>query len=195
MSPEHELIPEPKSRAVRKGGSSVSRFIGGMAICALLLFSFLLSIDCCYSKTQTVEDTLNIFRLKKASGGHGYGRAFLLANMAALAPSGRILLNTFSENSSDDYRFEAAVLLEYGDENDTFEWRGTVSQSDYEQANTRRLKLVKKYSRLALKALARRVGYYDKLYGNDESSVPETRLLRVTITDLQENETKVLYPN
>ena len=171
------------------------KVIGGLAFCAFLLFSSLLTCSHCYAKSSNNEQSLHKLLLKRAAGGFAYGRAFLLANMAALAPSGRILLNTFSEDNSDDYRFEAAVLLEYGDENDTFEWRATVAEKDFDQADTRRRQLVKRYSRLALKALARRVGYYDKLYGNEESSVPETRLLRVTITDLHENETKILYPH
>ncbi len=170
-------------------------FIGGLACFALLFSSLFPTSALCADNSKGVEKTLQRLVVRKAAGGQSYGKALLLANWATLGPVGRILLNTFSENSSEDYRYEAAVLLEYGEENDTFEWRATVPEVDYEQADSNRKYLVKKYTRRAMKALARRVGYFDRLYGNEESSVPDTRLLRVTITDLEENYTQVLFPN
>jgi len=138
--------------------------------------------------------TYHDIMLGRMTGNSTAGRAFLAANLAALAPDARILLGALSERASPDTpRYEVLVMLEYGAEADTFEWRGTMPDDDWSAVDTDRRRLTRKYSSEAVKALARQIGYFDSLYGAGESSMPETRLVSIIATDLEDNVQKVVF--
>ena len=92
-------------------------------------------------------------------------------------------------------RYEVAVVLNYS-EGSTFEWRENLSRSEYKNAEFLQKKFVKKYSKKALKALARKMGYFERLYGESNTQMTAVQLAKVSVSDLRaERTTNLLIRN
>ena len=92
-------------------------------------------------------------------------------------------------------RYEVAVVLNYS-EGSTFEWRETLSRNEYKNAEFLQKKFVKKYSKKALKALARKMGYFERLYGEQNTQMTAVQLAKVSVSDLRaERTTNLLIRN
>ena len=89
-------------------------------------------------------------------------------------------------------RYEVAVVLNHS-HGASFEWRETLSRNEYKDAEFLQKKFVKKYSKKALKALARKMGYFERLYGDENTKLTSVQLNKVTISDLRAGSTMELH--
>jgi len=89
-----------------------------------------------------------------------------------------------SATTETDGRYELAVTLKTRD-GEPFEWRTFVTRREYVEAEQSTSTLVRKYTKLALQALARRMGYFEQLYGDGRTELEDVALTSVRVSDLR----------
>ena len=112
-------------------------------------------------------------------------------------PAGQIVIEQLTSTLgasaySVNGRYEVAVVLNYS-HGSTFEWREVLSRSEYHNAEFLQKKFVKKYSKKALKALARKMGYFERLYGENNTKMTSVQLTKVSVSDLRAERTLNLH--
>ncbi len=114
--------------------------------------------------------------------------ALLMSN-----PSGQEVLNKVTSTLGasayeSNARYEVAIVLHHSD-GATFEWRSALSRNEYKDAEFQKKRFMKKFSKLALKALARKMGYFESLYGEEHTKLTAVQLNKVTVSDLRAERT------
>jgi len=116
-----------------------------------------------------------------------FAGALVLALVASLTPGGRALLTRVSTaigaSATSDGRYEVAVTLNY-DNGGSFEWRAPISRQEFTEAEMTKRHVVNKYFGEARKALARKMGYFEDLYG-DSDKLTAVQLAKMTVSDLR----------
>ena len=125
-----------------------------------------------------------------------FAGVLLIAIITSLTPQGRQLLTSMSSkigaSAASNNRYEIAVTLNY-ENGGTYEWRAPISRQEYKDAEMTKKRMVKKYAVEAKKALARKMGYFNNLYGDDNEKLTNTQLAKMVVTDLRaDRETELL---
>ncbi len=112
----------------------------------------------------------------------------LIAVIASFTPQGRQLMTSISgkigASAASSGRYEVAVTLNY-ENGGSFEYRAPISRREYKEAEMTKKKIVRKYAGEAKKALARKMGYFDSLYGDGNDKMTSTQLAKMVVTDLR----------
>ncbi len=122
--------------------------------------------------------------------------AILLIAMAAYTPQGREAMTSLSQilgasAASSSERYEVLVVLEY-DNGGSFEWRAFMPKREYKEIDFFEKKISKKYVAEAQKALARKMGYFQQVYGDDSDKLMNTKVNKILVTDLRTDREKEL---
>ena len=125
-----------------------------------------------------------------------FAGVLLIAIITSLTPQGRDLLTSMSSkigaSAATSSRYEIAVTLNY-ENGGSYEWRAPISRREYKEAEMTKRKMVKKYATEAKKALARKMGYFNNLYGDDNDKMTNTQLAKMVVTDLRaDRETEIM---
>ena len=125
-----------------------------------------------------------------------FAGVLLIAIITSLTPQGRQLLTSVSSkigaSAASSSRYEIAVTLNT-ENGGSYEWRAPISRREYKEAEMTKRKMVKKYATEAKKALARKMGYFNNLYGDDNDKMTNTQLAKMVVTDLRaDRETEIM---
>lgn len=125
-------------------------------------------------------------KVKKSSIVFALG--LLIVVIASTTPQGREYIESISSSigasAVADGRYEITITLNY-DRGGAFEWRSPISRREYKEAEIFKEDLIKKYGVKARKALARKMGYFNNLYGEDNDKMTSARLTQLTVSDLR----------
>lgn len=115
--------------------------------------------------------------------------AILLIFVAAYSPQGQKAMTSLSQMlgasaTSSSERYEVLVVLEY-DNGGSFEWRAFMPKREYKEIDFFEKKISKKYVAEAQKALARKMGYFQQVYGEDSDKLMNTKVNKILVTDLR----------
>jgi len=122
----------------------------------------------------------------------------LVAVAALVSPEARTMVMDLVQRLSasavsSTERYEIAVVLDY-DGGGPFEWRGFMTKRDYDELEMFQRKICTRYVDEARKALARKLGYFSQVYGEDSSRLAATKVVSVMVTDLRTSkERRVTY--
>ena len=125
-----------------------------------------------------------------------FAGVLLIAIITSLTPQGRELLTSMSNkigaSAATSSRYEIAVILNT-ENGGSYEWRAPITRREYKEAEMTKRKMVKKYATEAKKALARKMGYFNNLYGDDNDKMTNTQLAKMVVTDLRaDRETEIM---
>lgn len=153
-----------------------------LAILALTLCTIITSTFCptLREKLVTVTDQLAAAALETAS------TSGIAARHGSDSTCGAATSHGTDSTYQTSLHYEVAIVLNHNGEN-PFEWRSPISQAEYRQAKTLKRPFITRYSKRALKALARKLGYFERMASSTNVTRPAISVKSVTITDLRHN--------